>query len=145
MHEQRDIETTHAAPPNARRDGRIIALAALAGVLMTVIGLRFVVFPDSAARFFGLVGRPNGFQLHTVIGLRDLWLGLLAVALCWFEEWRALMLWLGLGALVCFGDAGIVAGAEGKPLAVVFHLVSGVFFSVLAVLAWRRTRRRHNP
>ena len=145
MHEPLETETLRAAPVNPQRDNRIISLAALAGVILTVIGVRFLVFPDSASRFFGLIGRPNGFQLHAVVGLRDLWLGLLAIAFCWLGEWRALTLWLGLGALVCFGDAGIVAGADGKPLAIVFHLVSGVFCSVLAVLAWRRTLRGHNP
>ena len=141
MHDSLDTRALRAAPLNPRRDSRIMTLAALAGVILTVIGLRFLAYPDSASRFFGLIGRPNGFQLHAVIGLRDLWLGGLALAFCWLGEWRALTLWLGLGALVCFGDAGIVAGADGKPLAILFHLVSGVFCSVLAVLAWRRTMR----
>lgn len=145
MHDKLDTRALRAAPLNPRRDRRIIALVTLAGIILTVIGIRFLLYPDSAARFFGLTGRPNGFQLHAIIGLRDLWLGGLALAFCWLGEWRALTLWLGLGALVCFGDAGIVAGAEGKPLAIAFHLVSGVFCSVLAVLSWRRMLRDETP
>jgi hypothetical protein len=55
-----------------------------------------------------------------------------------------LTLWLVLGALVCFGDAGIVVAAQGKPLPVLFHLCSGVFCGVLAALCWRRALR-HAP
>jgi hypothetical protein len=137
-------ETVHdlEAPPTPRRDRWIIGFAAVAGVLLTVIGLRFFFVPDSASRTFGLIGRPNGFQLHTVVALRDIWLGVLAVGLAWLQEWRGLTLWLGLGALVCFGDAGIVVAAQGKPLAIAFHLVSGVFCSLLAALCWRRALRR---
>ncbi len=131
-----------AAPESPRRDRGIISLAAFAGLLLTVIGVRFLVVPDSAAQTFGLIARPNGFQLHAVIALRDVWLGLLALGFAWLEEWRALTLWLVLGALVCFGDAGIVVAAQGKPLPILFHLVSGVFCGVLAALCWRRALRR---
>jgi Domain of unknown function (DUF4267) len=130
-----------AAPINPRRDQRIWALAALAGVALTIIGIRFLVWPDAAARFFGLLGRPNGFQLHAAVALRDLWLGLLAIGLVWLGQWRAITLWLGLGALVCFGDAGIVYGAAGKPLGIAFHLASGLFLTTLAACAYRRAVR----
>ena len=130
-----------AAPETPRRDRRIIGFAAFAGLLLTVIGIRFFFVPDSAARTFGLIGRPNGFQLHAVIALRDVWLGVLALAFAWFEEWRALTLWFALGALVCFGDAGIVVAAQGKPLSILFHLVSGLFCGVVAALCWRRALR----
>lgn len=131
-----------AAPQTPRRDRRIVGLAMFAGVLLSIIGIRFFLVPDSAARTFGLLPRPNGFQLHAVIALRDVWLGLLAIGFAWLQEWRALALWLVLGALVCFGDAGIVVAANGKPLPVLFHLVSGVFCGVLAALCWRRALRQ---
>lgn len=142
-----DVHTL-AAPPTPRRDRYLLELAAFAGGLLTYIGVRFLVVPGSAAETFGLLARPNGFQLHTVVALRDLWLGLLAVAFAWLGEWRALTLWLGLGALVCFGDAGIVFAALHRPfpivsLAVVFHLVSGVFCGIMAALCWRRALRRN--
>jgi hypothetical protein len=131
-----------AAPESPRRDRRIIGLAAFAGLLLGIIGIRFFFVPDDASRTFGLLGRPNGYQLHAVVALRDVWLGVLAVGLAWFEEWRGLTLWLALGALVCFGDAGIVVAAEGKLLSVLFHFVSGIFCGVLAALCWRRALRR---
>lgn len=129
------------APVNPRRDGRILALAALCAVGLAVIGLRFLLTPELAARAFGLAGKPNGFQLHAAVALRDLWLGLLALALVWLADWRGLTLWFALGALVCFGDAGIVVGADGRPVAVLFHMASGIVFGVLAALAWRRASR----
>jgi hypothetical protein len=138
-------ETSHdprlVARENPRRDRRVLVLAALAGAVLTAIGLRFVIVPEDAARFFGLTGRPTGYQLHTVVGLRDLWLGLLVIAFVWLAEWRALTLWFALAALVCFGDAGIVAGAGGPALAIAFHSVSGVICAVLAALAFRRANR----
>lgn len=136
-------DSTFIAPQNPRRDRRVLILAWLAGAALTVIGLRFFFWPDSAARFFGFIGRPNGFHLHTVIGLRDLWLGAIMLSIVAVGEWRLLTVWLGFGALVCFGDAGIVFGADGRPLGVLFHLLSGVFMTVLAILAWRRARRDH--
>ena len=56
-------------------------LAALAGVILTVIGIRFLLWSESAAKVFGIEPRPQGLQLHHIVGLRDLWLGLLALAL----------------------------------------------------------------
>ena len=97
-----------AAPHNPRRDQRILALAGLAALAVILVGIRFLIWPDEAARFFGLIGRPNGFQLHAAVALRDLWLGVLAIGLVWMRQWRALTLWLTLGALVSFGNAGIV-------------------------------------
>jgi hypothetical protein len=138
-----DRHTPFVAPVNPRRDVRILAFAGLAGLALTIIGLRFFLWPEAAARFFGLIGKPNGFQLHTVVALRDLWLGGLAIAMVWFAEWRLLTIWLALGALVCFGDAGVVFASRGKLLGVLFHLWSGVFMMVLAILAWRRMRRDH--
>jgi hypothetical protein len=140
-----DHTVAFVAPVNARRDRRILAFAGLAGLALTIIGVRFFLWPEAASRFFGFIGKPNGFQLHAVVGLRDVWLGGLAIAMVWMAEWRLLTVWLALGALVCFGDAGIVFAARGKPLGILFHLGSGVFMIALAMLAWRRMRRDQSP
>jgi hypothetical protein len=129
------------APYNPRRDWRILLLASLAGVGLIVIGIRFLIWPEAAARFFGFIGRPFGHQMHTVVALRDLWLGIVAVAMVMLREWRLLTVWLAAGALVCFGDAGVIWSARGRKLGFAFHLLSGVFMTVLAILAWRRVRR----
>lgn len=113
-------------------------LAIGTGLALFVIGIRFLVVPERAGQFFGL-GRPGGaYDLHYVVALRDLWLALLLIGLALLENWRALALALGLGALVCFGDALIVSASSGRLWPLLFHSGSGVFCAVLAALCWRR-------
>ena len=103
------------------------------GLLLFAIGVRFFVAPEGAARTFGLAREIAGYELHHVIGLRDLWLGALAMALAALKEWRALALWFGFGALVCFSDAAIAAGSSGRTGPVLFHVICGVICAALAI------------
>jgi hypothetical protein len=57
----------------------LVAAGSLAGILFGVIGLRYLVVPESAARTFGVAGRPAGHELYYIIGLRNLWLAALAI------------------------------------------------------------------
>ncbi len=114
------------------REARVLLLGALAGAALALIGVRFLVSPEAAARFFGVGARPTGHQLYQIVALRDLWLGGLAVGLAVLGERRALGLWLGLGALVCVADAAIVAATAPKAGPLAFHLASGVFCAVVA-------------
>ena len=98
----------------------------LGGLVLTIIGVRFLLVPESAARTFGVADPPVGFEMHHVIGVRDIWLGLLAMAFAALRQWRAVTLWSGMGALVCFADAGIVAMSSGILPLVAFHVTSGV-------------------
>ena len=94
--------------------------------------------PESAARTFGVAGRPAGHELYYIIGLRNLWLAALAIGLAALRQWHGLALWFAIGTAVCFWDALIVANATGKLPQVAFHLVCGLAFALLATLAWRR-------
>ena len=85
-------------------------------MLLTVIGVRYFVTPEGAARTFGVPGRPAGYELYYIIGLRNVWLGLLAVAFAALREWRALALWFAIGAIVCFADA-VDCGKLDRPVA----------------------------
>lgn len=116
---------------------RIAGLAVLAGALLLLIGVRFLIVPESAAKTFGLTPAMQGHEMHYIIGLRDVWLGALALAFAYFAEWRALALWLLFAVAVCWGDALIVAGSGGPVAAVAFHLGSGVFCLALGFAAWR--------
>ena len=118
-----------------RRTLRI--LAALTGVVLLIIGLRFVLVPHQAARFFGVAPGAGAADLHTVIGLRDIWLAAIVIILAALSDWRGLAIWLGLGVFVCVADAVLAAHSSGKAFAVAFHLASGVFCAVLAVACWR--------
>jgi len=115
-------------------------LAVATGLVLSIIGLRFLLQPESAANFFGIDRRSPGFAPHAAIALRDLWLGLLLIALAVLRDWRAVALWLGLATLVCFGDAAIAAVSSGRAVSIAFHGGSGLFCGILATLAWRLSR-----
>jgi len=97
--------------------------------------------PESAARTFGVPGRPAGHELYYIIGLRNLWLAALAIGLAALRQWHGLALWFATGTAVCFADALIAAHSTGKVPQVAFHFVCGLGCAVLATVAWRRARR----
>lgn len=124
------------------RSARLVliqCLAALTGLVLLFIGLRFLLVPQKAAFFFGIApaASDSAPELSYVIGLRDIWLALLVLALAGLGDWRGLAFWLGLGAGVCFGDAAIAAYSSGRALSVGFHLASGLYCGVLALVCWR--------
>jgi Domain of unknown function (DUF4267) len=124
------------------RDRIVLGACILGGALLTAIGLRYFLVPSSAARTFGVVDPPKGYELHYVIGLRNVWLGLLAIGLVLMRQWHALALWFGMGALVCFGDAAIAMTSSGKPGPVAFHIGCGVICVALALLVPGRPERQ---
>lgn len=124
-----------------KRQHLVVALGLVGGLLLTVIGIRFFLTPESAARTFGVPGRPEGYELYYVIGLRNVWLGLLAVAFAALREWRALALWFALGAVVCFADGSIAASSTGLLPQVAFHIACGLACIGLAAGCWRLGRR----
>ncbi len=125
---------------NKRLQPWIIGLCVFGGLLLTIIGIRYLLVPESAARTFGVATPPAGYELHYIIGLRNIWLGLLAVAFAALRQWRALMLWFGMGAVVCFADAGIAATSSGKLPQVAFHTGCGIACVALTFLILRLGR-----
>src|SRR5271166_5099808 len=123
--------------PNERLQRWIIGTCLFFGLLLTAIGIRFLLVPESAAGAFGLAEPLKGYELYYIIGLRDIWLGLFAVALAAFGQWRALMFGFGIGALVCFADGGIAAASSGKLPQVAFHVGSGILCAALTLLILR--------
>lgn len=119
----------------------IIAISLVGGALLAVIGVRYLVVPESAAFTFGVAEPPLGHEFHYIIGLRNVWLGLLAIAFAILREWRALTLWFGFGSVVCFADAAIAATSSGRLPQVAFHIGAGVICVALAFLIPRVTRR----
>jgi uncharacterized protein DUF4267 len=120
----------------------ILAVSLLGGLLLTVIGVRYFLVPESAARTFGMPGRPAGYELHYIIALRNVWLGLLAVGFALLRQWSALALWFAIGTIVCFGDAFIAASSTGRWPQVAFHIGCGVACIGLAVAAWGFATKR---
>lgn len=106
---------------------RLVWLSLFGGALLTLIGIRFLIVPESAASTFGVGTEISGTELHHIIGVRDIWLGALAVLFAILREWRALAAWFILAAGVCFYDAGIVFHTTANIWAMAFHCGSGVF------------------
>ena len=132
----------HPSRSADQRLPRVLAvLGAGAGFVLLVIGVRFLAWPQAATWAFGLGGRPTPVALDALIGLRDVWLALLAVAFAILRERRALALWLLLGAGVCVGDALVVGWHGGPWPALAFHAASGVFCAVVGWRCWRPGRR----
>lgn len=123
----------------------LIWLGVFAGLVLVVIGGRFLIDPRAAQHMFGLAKGGLAYELHAVVGLRDLWLGLIAIILASLKEWRAMAVWFGLGAVVCAADSAIVAATTGKLRAIAFHIGSGVFCGWLALACWRTHRRAALP
>ena len=119
----------------------LLNVCLLGGALLTFIGVRYFLVPHAAARTFGVPGRPTGFELHYVLGLRNVWLGLLAVALALMRQWRALALWFAGAVVVCFSDAWIVSRSLGGLPQITFHVTCGAVSVVLAMLCWRTAHK----
>ena len=128
--------------PRSTLDRIVLVACGLGGVLLTVIGVRYLLVPNAAARTFGLAYPLKGSELHYVIGLRNVWLGLLAIGFAALRAWSALALWFATGALVCFADAAIATASSGKAGPIAFHVASGVMCVALAVLLLRRGARQ---
>lgn len=116
-------------------------LAIAAGATLAVIGVRFGLVPRSAASFFGIDAPASPVHLHYVIALRDVWLGLLLIVIALLRDWRGMALWLAFGAVVCFADAVVVANATAWTGPLLFHVMSGIYCAVLAIMCWGEARR----
>lgn len=134
-------EDPMCAETSRTKHRHLVWLGVFAGCVLTAIGVRFLADPLAAQHTFGLAKGLLARDLHHVIGLRDIWLGGLAILFAVLKEWRALALWLSLGALVCVADAAIVVASTGKWWAIAFHLGSAVFCGWLAVACWRAWKR----
>ena len=119
----------------------LLNVCLLGCALLTFIGIRYFLVPNAAARTFGVPGRPTGFEMHYILGLRNVWLGLLGVAFALMREWRALALWFAGATIVCFSDAWIASRSLGGLPQITFHVASGAVSIVLAILCWGTARR----
>lgn len=122
------------------RVSRVFWLSLLAGGLLGLIGVRFLIVPDAAAMTFGLADQLRGHELHYVIALRDIWLGGMGIALAVLREWRCLALWFAGAASVCLLDSLIVLYSSANPWAIAFHLGAALFCALVGRGAWKLYR-----
>jgi hypothetical protein len=122
------------------KERAVLAVALLVGFILALLGLRFLLWPEAALRTFGVAKPARAFELHYVIGLRDLWLGLLALALAWLRDWRALAVWFALGTAVALADGLVAAASSGKWPQVAFHFASAILCAAASWQSWRLSR-----
>ncbi|MEV1173621.1 DUF4267 domain-containing protein [Nonomuraea sp. NPDC049784] len=113
-------------------------LAALIGILLVVIGLRFFLVPEAAATAFGVPSTTSGMDAGaylSVKAIRDLASALLTFALIALGDAHALG-WAFLAmAIIPVGDAAIVARRGGHPaLAYAMHGGTAVVAAVVGLM-----------
>ncbi len=133
----RDVETGRERQKRSRSQAIVLAICLVGGALLFGIGVRYMLLPEAAALTFGIPRRPQHLELHYVTGLRNMWLGGLAIAFAALREWRALALWFAMASVVCFADAFVAAGSVGSWAHIAFHAGCGVASVALSWAAWR--------
>jgi hypothetical protein len=112
-------------------------LTALIGVLMLVIGGRFLLVPEAAATAYGVPASPRGDAgaYLMIKGVRDGVSGLVVLALLAAGQHQALGWFILVAALIPVGDALIVLQHKG-PAAVAYgiHAVTAVLLVAIGVL-----------
>jgi hypothetical protein len=52
--------------------GLVLVACGIEGGILTIIGIRYFLVPESAAYTFGVADRPTGYEMHYIIALRVL-------------------------------------------------------------------------
>jgi hypothetical protein len=117
-----------------------IGLAALFGIILTVLGLRFVFVPEASAAGFGVPASARGdagAYLATK-GVRDTASGLFILTLLAVRQWYALGWLLLVATIIPLGDAAIVLSHHG-PIGLAYGMHGGAALTlvVIAVLLLR--------
>ncbi|QVQ50801.1 DUF4267 domain-containing protein [Spiractinospora alimapuensis] len=121
----------------------LIALAAAMCVAIIVVGVRFLVVPESGAADYGIAAAATGEAgpYLAVKGLRDLSFGVIGLTLLVVRQFRAAGWVMIAVSLVPFGDAAIVVANGGSPaLAYGMHGGTGVALVLVGALLLRDRR-----
>lgn len=111
-------------------------LAVVLVVLVTVVGLRFLLVPQAAAAAYGVPAVPNGDAAYlTIKGVRDLASGVMGGALLAFSTSDAVGWYMLVVALAPLGDTVIVLRHGGsKATAFGIHFATAVSVLINAAL-----------
>lgn len=112
-------------------------LTALVGIGISIIGVQYLVAPESSARTFGLPAWPSGEALAwcNLKGARDLGIGLVTLVVLGTAPWHVVGWALLAAAVIPFGDAMIVLRYKGsKVLAYAVHGATAAAMVVGALL-----------
>jgi hypothetical protein len=99
------------------RNNVAIALAALLGIGLTLMGLRFLLAPEASATGFGVPASATGDAgpYLSTKGIRDMASGLFIVALLAARQPYALGWLLLVATVIPLGDMAIVLSHHGSP------------------------------
>lgn len=90
----------------------LLTISALIGFGLIFIGGRFLFAPEAGERGYGLNFAENGdYSFHYIKGIRDLFSGLLILALALLGRRVELAVALGLGALIPLVDCLVILSA----------------------------------
>jgi hypothetical protein len=115
-----------------------LILAGIFGAFVSLIGVALIWSPFNAVQAFGIdPSHMADIALAPGLGVRDLALGLIIIALAFARKARPLGTALLIGSIVPAGDFAIAGKAVGYAAAV-RHLVTLPFFIVLGLILVRR-------
>jgi hypothetical protein len=115
-----------------------LILAGLLGVFVSLVGLELTVSPFNAVQAFGIdPSHMADLELAPGLGMRQLAIGLMIVALALMRKAQALGAMLLIGSIIPIGDFAIAGKAFGHAAAV-RHLITLPFSLVLGLVLVRR-------
>lgn len=96
----------------------LLTIAALLGIGLIFIGVRFLIAPEAGEHGFGLNFAENGdYSFHRIKGVRDLFSGLLMLVFALLGRRAELAITLGLGSIIPFADFLVLLNAPNSNLA----------------------------
>lgn len=112
-----------------------IYLAPLIGLATLGIGLLAVAKPQKMSINYGIYANDKALPYVVATGIRDVFMGLMIVALFFLKEWRAIAIAQFLLAIVAIVDFSIVI-KSGEKLKALVHLTGAlaVFFYGIWIL-----------
>jgi hypothetical protein len=115
-----------------------LILAGLLGVFVSLIGLALIVSPFNAVQAFGIdPSHMADLELAPGLGVRQLTIGVMILALALMQKARALGALLLIGSIIPIGDFAIAGKAFGYAAAV-RHLITLPFSLILGLVLVRR-------
>ncbi len=116
-----------------------LILAGLLGLFISLVGVALIVSPFNAVQAFGIdPSHMADLELAPGMGVRELAIGLMVIALAAMRKARALGAVLLIGSIVPVGDFAIAGKAFGYA-ASVRHLITLPFSLILGLVLVRRS------
>ena len=113
----------------------------LTGLGIIFIGIRFFLVPIDAEHAYGIqVNTGGNFAFHYIKGIRDIFSGLVLVALLLAREYRALGILLLCAVIIPATDMSIVASQTTFQTAALYPHLSAVIIAILLGIHYLRVK-----